>query len=235
MRKSKKTKPKKQTKTRKVRNSKAALKREIRSLVDEVNERMFEYENLTESNADINPIFIDMFTDLFTKGMSGVRMSSFGMRITPAFYTRINGKFKGYDELVIQRNELKDFLEMDIYSPSAKKDYDAITEAKYQTFIANTGMDEDKFTRTEWEAMFDAFEILHERSREFSYGDRQANSNNRDAADAYRNTYMNLDRQQRRTFGDVLQESLQHLKDNGDVITYETIIDEVEGRFGLNR
>lgn len=222
-------------------NSKAALEREIRRLVDDVNYRMFEYENLTESNADINPLFIDAFTDLYEKGLSGVRMSNFGMRITPALYAKIDGRKKDLRALEIQRNELKDFLEMDIWSPVAKEEYDAVTEAKYQTYLFNTVQDEDKFTRTEWESMFDAFEILHERRKEFGYGDREASESsriagtNRDAANSYRNTYMKLDRQERRTFGDVLEKSLNYLKKKNMTINYQTIINEVERRFGLNQ
>ena len=206
--------------------SKAALEREIRRLVDDVNDRIFEYENLTESNADINPLFIDAFTDLYEKGLSGVRMSDFGMRITPALYTKVDGKKKTYEMLQEQRDQLKEFIEMDIWSPIAKEEYEGITEQKYQTFLANVSMDEDEFSRGDWESMFDAFSILQKKHAEYGYGDREA-------ANSYRNTYMKLDRKQRRTFGDVLEETLKELE--GKEKDAQIIIGKVEEKFGLNR
>lgn len=218
------------------RKSKAQLKREIRKAIDEANWRMFEYENAVEEskefggNLEINPVFKQEFENLYKNGgLSGVERSAFGERLKPAFSTKFYGEYKDYWQLEEQLEQLQDFIEMDIYSPVAKEEYDAVTETKYQTFLSNSGLYEEEFTRADWEASWDAFKTLQDNAEMYGYEDRESK-------DTYRNLYTKLDRKQRRTFGDVLLDAASNvLLKNNQTLTAKNIVAEMEKILKVNK
>ena len=205
---------------RKKTETKASINREIREAIDEINTRTLEYRELMESEGmEINEAYARRYEQLYTRGLSEVENTSFGTRLKPAFYKVTKGKIKGIEQLRIQRNELKDFLEFDEFSPASDRDYENRLEQAYNTFLERSDLTTKEFSKYDWEEFSNQFNKIKEHVREYGYEDKGAGQ-------AYKEAYLRLDSNERRSFGEIVRRSYNKVLSDYGTVTYKSILKE---------
>lgn len=218
------------------RKSKAALIRAIKREVDDINYRIMQYEDLLEDTGDsFNPVFMHELQNISDNFLTKVVETKMGIRLKP----NISGQYvdketgeirkKTYEDYEEQLQELKLFHQQDVYSPGAEEELSEKGMRSYRSFVDNNLLGDD-FTVSDYREFYEQFNMIKEEAEAYGY-DSDGAASRSESAKAYINAYLDLDREERMSFGEVVAQAFSNLTKNGTTITHKSMIKEVKDIF----
>lgn len=218
------------------RKSKAALIRAIKREVDDINYRIMQYEDLLEdTDSTFNPVFVKELEKISDNFLTKVVETKMGIRLQPNIYGQYVDKSSGeirkktYEDYEKQLKELKLFHQQDKYSPGYDEELTEKGMRSYNTFRDNNLLGDD-FTTADFKEFYNQFNMIKEKAESYGYDSDGATAMS-DSAKAYVNSYLNLSRAERLSFGEVVAQAFDELTEEHKEINYESMIKKVEHIF----
>lgn len=202
------------------------LKQVIREMIDEMNERIDDYEYLKDlGEIDEN----EFFNELYDEFIDNETLKEYKGKIIYGFSTR-HGKgkrtYKTKSQLKEEAAAIDRFLKKDRYTPLGFKSFKARIEAgyyqAYETFKENYRVDENypDFSKEDFSKLVDTFEDVKNELETYSMY--------RDINESLVDMYLEEDTIGREKFGNLLSQAVKNItQDRTKVLNGKAVIDEL--------
>lgn len=202
------------------------LKQVIREMIDEMNERVEDYEYLKDlGEIDEN----EFFNELYKEFIDNETLKEYKGKIIYGFSSR-HGKgkrtYKNKSQLKEEAEAIDRFLKKDRYTPLGFKSFKARIESgyyqAYETFKENYRVDENypDFSKEDFSKLVDTFEDVKNELETYSMY--------RDINESLVDMYLEEDTIGREKFGNLLSQAVKNItKDRTKVLNGKAVIDEL--------